>query len=108
LNIIRFFCERGLFLMIDLTAEKLLTLSQAASLLPGRPSVATLWRWRTKGARGRRLESVLIGGKVFTSAEAIQRFACQQGGAEPQQLRSPTRRERDIRRAEEELADSGI
>ena len=35
--------------MIDVTTETLLALTEAAAFLPGRPSVATLWRWRTKG-----------------------------------------------------------
>jgi hypothetical protein len=94
--------------MIDLTSENLLTLSEAAALLPGRPSVATLWRWRTKGARGRKLESAILGGKVFTSSEALQRFAFQQGGSDQATIRTPAARERAIERAEKELADAGI
>lgn len=94
--------------MIDITSEKLLTLPEAAALLPGRPSVATLWRWRTKGARGRRLESVVLGGKVFTSAEAIQRFARHEGGADTPTIRTPPAREAAIRKAEAELKTAGI
>lgn len=94
--------------MIDVASERLMTLHEAAALLPGRPSVATLWRWRTKGARGRRLESVALGGKVFTSAEAIQRFASQQGGVDAPTSRTTKQRERDISSAERELADAGI
>jgi hypothetical protein len=66
--------------MIDVATERLVTLTQAAKLLPDCPSVCTLWRWRTRGAGGRRLESVLLGGKVYTSVEALQRFALQYGG----------------------------
>lgn len=94
--------------MIDVTTESLLTLSEAASILPGRPSVATLWRWRVRGARGRRLESVVLGGKVYTSREALQRFAYQQGGSNQPSIRTPAARERAIARAEKELADAGI
>lgn len=94
--------------MINVATEKLLTLSEAAALLPGHPSVATLWRWRTKGARGRRLESIAIGGKVYTSSEAIQRFAHQTGGVDAPTSRTSKQRERDIARAERELADAGI
>jgi len=94
--------------MIDVTTEQLLTLSEAAALLPGRPSVATLWRWRTRGAHGRRLESVVLGGKVFTSREALQRFAEQRGGVDAPTVRTPHQRERDIRKAEAELNDAGI
>lgn len=93
--------------MINISSERLLTLSQAAALLPGRPSIATLWRWRTKGVRGRRLESLVCGGKVFTSAEAIQRFCEQRGGLDVPNLRTPRQRERAIRQAETELESQG-
>ena len=95
--------------MIDVTSETLITLPEAAALLPGRPSITTLWRWRTKGVRGRVLESVNIGGKVYTSEEALQRFAEYHGGssvASPQ--RSPKERERAIASAERELEQAGI
>jgi hypothetical protein len=101
--------------VIDIGTERLLTLAQAAALLPDRPSVCTLWRWRTKGVRGRRLESLILRGKVYTSVEALQRFAEEQGGldggvvtADSSRLRSPATRERDIERAELELAELGI
>ena len=38
--------------MLDMQREHLLTLAQAAKILPGRPNLATLWRWRTRGIRG--------------------------------------------------------
>ena len=95
--------------MIDLKFEKLITLAEASRLLPGRPSVPTIWRWRNKGVRGRKLESVIVGGKCYTSVEAIQRFAQQQGETNSQPiLRTPAARERAISRAERELSDAGI
>jgi hypothetical protein len=95
--------------MIDVATEKLLTLPQAAALFPDRPSVATLWRWRTKGCKGRKLESVSIGGKVYTSNEAIQRFSQQHGGTSAETpIRTPSARERAIDRAERELSEAGI
>jgi len=36
---------------------------------------ATGWRWIKRGCRGIKLESCLIGGKRYTSLEALQRFA---------------------------------
>ncbi len=94
--------------MIDITTERLLTLSEASALLPGRPSICTIWRWRTKGARGRRLESCVLGAKVYTSREALQRFAQQQGGTVAPSSRTPAAREKAIARAEKELAQAGI
>jgi hypothetical protein len=94
--------------MIDIMTEKLLTLAQAAALLPDHPSTATLWRWRVKGRNGRLLETVTLGGKVYTSVEALQRFAEQSGGVILPSMRSPTARERAINKAERELAKARI
>ncbi|MBI3839789.1 MAG: DUF1580 domain-containing protein [Planctomycetia bacterium] len=94
--------------MIDLTTESLLTLNEASALLPDRPSVCTLWRWRTKGARGRRLETIALSGKIYTSIEALSRFAEQQGGDNQPTIRTPAARERAIAQAEKELERAGI
>lgn len=96
-------------MMIDVATESLLTLPQAAALLPDRPSVATLWRWRTKGCRGRKLESISLGGKVYTSSEAIQRFSQQHGGTSAEtSTRTLVAREKAIERAEQELTKAGV
>jgi hypothetical protein len=94
--------------MIDVQSETLLTLTDAAKRLPNRPSVCTLWRWRTRGIRGRRLESIAIGGMVYTSVEALARFAEQHGGNDSPSIRSPAKREKEIARAEAALAAAGI
>ena len=60
--------------MIDHEAEQLLTLTAAAKLLPGRPNVATLWRWRTAGIRGVKLETFLFGGRRMTLCEGFLVF----------------------------------
>jgi Protein of unknown function (DUF1580) len=62
--------------MIDIATERLLSFTQAAKALPGRVHLSTIHRWRLGGVRGIKLESVLIGGKRLTSAEALQRFPC--------------------------------
>lgn len=93
---------------IDITKERLLKMPQAAAFFPVRPSLCTIWRWRTKGVRGRKLESVVIGGTPYTSVEAIERFAQHQGGSDGPTVRSPAARERAIRKAEAELADAGL
>lgn len=60
--------------MIDISSEKLLTFSQAAEKLPSRPHTSALHRWTNSGIRGIKLETILIGGRRFTSWEALQRF----------------------------------
>ena len=66
--------------MIDLQRERLFSLSEAARLRPpgrrGRPThTSMLYRWITRGLRGHRLEAIRLGGQLYTSAEALQRFA---------------------------------
>ncbi len=65
--------------MIDPFAEQLISLTEAAALLPRRrrgrkPAVATLYRWSTSGVRGVILETIQVGGTRCTSREALQRF----------------------------------
>ena len=50
----------------------------------------------------------MIGGRPYTSVEAIARFAEQRGDHATPAVRTPARRERDIRQAEEELERDGI
>ncbi len=63
---------------IDLRNETVIALSEVPNHLPKRNGkkthYATVYRWALKGARGRILESTLIGGVRYTSLEALQRF----------------------------------
>jgi hypothetical protein len=58
--------------MIDVSRETMMPLSKAR--FPGRPHVATVWRWAMRGVRGVQLESLLCGGVRYTSEEAVARF----------------------------------
>lgn len=91
---------------IDLS-EHLLTLPEASREIPKRPHTATLYRWGTRGCGGRRLEIIKIGSTVYTSREALARFA-QPIGSDAQPIRTPARREREVVAAEKELAGMGI
>ena len=64
---------------INFEQEQLLTLAEAAKRVPGRTPgkpihTATVARWATRGVRGNRLETLRIGGRLFTSVEALARF----------------------------------
>src|SRR5687767_7252563 len=59
---------------IDLLQDQYLTLNEAAALLPGRPHISTLHRWRTRGVRGIKLRTVLIGGHRHVSIAELHRF----------------------------------
>lgn len=55
-----------------------ISLSEAAALFADEDGrvvrEATLRHWCTRGLRGRRLEAVIIGGRIYTSVDAIKRF----------------------------------
>lgn len=53
----------------------LMTLDEAAKLLPGQPHVSTLHRWRGRGIRGVRLTTVRIGGRRYVSRTSLEQFA---------------------------------
>jgi hypothetical protein len=96
--------------MIDLATETLLSLTDVAKSLPGRPHVSTLHRWRMRGIRGIKLETTKLGGKRLTSREALQRFADRTTAAasgEPTPVRTPAQRAREIAQAERECERMG-
>ena len=63
---------------IDLKNEKLIAFCELSSWteknLGNRIAGSTAHRWRLRGCRSVRLETILIGGRRFTSVEALQRF----------------------------------
>ena len=60
---------------IDIQRDKLLSLSEAAKLVPGKqPHIQTLHRWHRCGLYGHRLEVVTVGGKKWTTEAALFRF----------------------------------
>lgn len=98
---------------IDLTREKPITFNEASSLLPDgrRPNLSTWWRWSGPGIKGVQLETVYVGGRRYTTAEALQRFvagvtAAANGTAVP--TRTASQRCHEIEQADRELRDAGI
>lgn len=97
--------------MIDLEREKPISLTQATKKVASRPNLSTVWRWAMKGSNGIKLETVTIGGRRFTSEEALKRFihkttAKANGPAEPS--RTDAQKRRAIREAMKELEEAGI
>ena len=91
--------------------EALLSLAAAGRTLPGKPHLSTLHRWRLRGVRGVRLETVLIGGRRYTSVEALERFServTTAADGEPAPQRTNRQRAAAISRAERELDRAGI
>ena len=97
--------------MIDIANENVVSIAEAPQHIPGRPSLATVWRWVLNGTRAGKLESFRVGGRRFTSLESIQRFAEQSTAAadgDTPPVQTPRQRERDILRSERELDAAGI
>jgi hypothetical protein len=97
--------------MIDLLTETIFPVSEAPEYIPGHPSKGSCWRWVLKGVGGVKLESAVIGGKRFTSHEAIQRFVDRRTAAadgDPAPSLTSRQREREISRAEKEAIEAGI
>jgi hypothetical protein len=107
--------------MIDLNNEQLLSLSQAAKLLPpgrgNRPaSLSCVLIWVLNGIKSPsgqivRLEAIRLGGRWLTSRQALQRFAEAQTprlGIAQTPTRTPAKRQRASERAAKELEILGM
>jgi hypothetical protein len=97
--------------MIDIHAEELVLLKEAAKLLPGRPHLATLYRWadeKAGGFKGIVLSTVYVGSKRFTSKQALQQFVeavtAQRRGPTVPTPRAARQRQRDVADARQILA----
>lgn len=89
--------------------EDLVTLPQAAKRFG--VHYATIFRWAQRGIRRARLETVVIGGRRYTSFQALERFAKATTEARDRLQRgshSSTQRQRQIAAAEAELNRLGI
>ena len=105
--------------------ESYLTLTEAATIAPGRPATNAIWRWCRLGVCARsgeriRLEHCRVGGSLFTSAEALERFFAAVAEADREYFDAPraqaapnpssgsSRQNRSAERAEIELNKAGI
>ncbi len=93
---------------IDIEVEAVISLSEAARYLPPlrggrRVHLTTLHRWARRGLRGRKLESIRLGGAVCTSREALHRFF--NGLSTPQPPMATTRAAQEV---EERLKSLGL
>ncbi|MFH1921697.1 MAG: DUF1580 domain-containing protein [Planctomycetota bacterium] len=97
--------------MIDTKTESLAPLHEAPHEIPGRPHISTVVRWRLRGVRGVKLETTLIGGRRYTSREALDRLftaTTSAAGGKTPPARVSKDRERAIKDAERELEEAGI
>src|SRR5690348_8488540 len=103
--------------MFDATCEQLIRLNDVPKLpwLPSlragkRISLATIHRWAAKGVKGRRLQTLRVGGALCTSQQWLLEFFERLGqpGPSPQAWRTPSQRQRAMASAERELASEGF
>ncbi len=101
--------------MIDIATESLIPLREAPRRLPPRPTgkrvhISACYRWVSRGVRGIRLEAIRVGGTMYTSLEALQRFADRLGpqvAREPQPIKPTTvTRYRQIDQASRRLREA--
>jgi hypothetical protein len=104
---------------IDPNKERLLSLRDAARLLPRRrggkrPHISCLYRWTTGGCKNVILESFQCGGTRCTSREALARFIrrlTEGNSAAPSdapKVRSVAQRQRATTKALRELEQDGV
>lgn len=91
--------------MIDISVEDIMPIEQARLWLGERlgtaPSKVAVRRWITSGIKGVVLESLLVGGRRYTSREAVQRFIA---GTSGEKIAVPSaRRRREIEGAKERM-----
>jgi hypothetical protein len=94
--------------MHDLMKERLVSLKEARQEFPKRPSIPTLWRWILGGVSGVRLESILIGGRRYTSGEACRRFVAACNQAKVTQIETTNARRRQLDAAQSYLDQLGV
>lgn len=101
--------------MIDIVNEQMIPFSKIPAWcekhIGHRVNRSTVHRWRLRGVRGSKLETVLIGGRRFTSQEALLRFfdrttAAEDGVGSPQY--NAHQRKREIEEAEAYLKSEGL
>lgn len=85
----------------------LLSLAEAAHLIPGRPSPVTLWRWHRKGCCGVRLQTVCIGARRFVSRAALEQFIAAVTAAHDTQCEPTCPIERSAA-TEKQLTEAGL
>ena len=101
--------------MIDIVNEEMISFAKIPAWcekhLGHRVNRSTVHRWRLRGARGIKLETVLIGGRRYSSLEALLRFfdstTAAEDGVDSPQLNTHQRK-REIEEAEAYLKSEGI
>jgi hypothetical protein len=101
--------SQGANMLID--SEEPIPIKDSPKYIPGRPNLATIYRWFQRGVRGVKLQTIVCGGRRFVTRSALDQFMADTTAAASGQespVRSPAARERAVQRAERELKAAGI
>ena len=71
----------------------LLDLTEATRRFPTKPSRATIERWIRRGVRNVKLATVMVGGRRYTTENAIREFLVGQQYTESEYARTETKRD---------------
>ena len=97
---------------IDIRSENLILFSDLPKHIPGRPHISTCYRFRLHGSHGVKLETIKVGGRRFTSLQAIDRFikkaTAAADGATVPPTESNRAREQRLKRVDAELQAAGL
>ena len=99
--------------MIDPTKETLITITEAAKIVPGRPHVSTVHRWINKGRGESRVKlEAIYGGKGGrrTTKEALDRFfenlTAARSRLRNEEIEMSASRKREIDNAESKVSEA--
>jgi len=65
--------------------EERFTFNEVAKML--KVSISSVWRWHLSGTKGKKLASILIGGRRFVLKSQLEAFCGEQRQASPSRLR---------------------
>jgi hypothetical protein len=96
--------------MRNLLEEDLLPFAAAIRSLPGRPHLSSGYRFISqRGCRGVRLESIVVGGRRFTSRQALRRFVeATTAAADRSQPLTAAATQQDAKQVESDLDAAGL
>jgi hypothetical protein len=71
----------------------LIPLSEVPKRLPTKRGkrfhISTIYRWATRGTKGRKLKTVVLGGRTYTTEEALRDFMVSSDGVKIENLTKP-------------------
>lgn len=76
-------------------------INRCSDYIPGNPHCATVWRWATKGVRGIRLATVIVGGRRMVTPQALEEFLQRLNADQPA---DPVETDADLKRRAKEAS----